>query len=206
MRNTFVDNQRRLGVMLCALALLGVGCKGEQSTTVQPTAPEAIPDAQVAINPSVPDAGVACAPEGFQCYRDSKVGYRFGYPVGWSVLTYEDAPLTVGLIAPTNPVASDHEPIPEITVRIRPNPGNFGPMSFYSEAGETLLQDATAVSPVYISGRAGLFLDDVAGGITADWTIIPFPDNLVEFELTREEYRAEYDTLVASFYIGGGTQ
>ncbi len=155
--------------------------------------------------PTDTDETVGEVPAGFTEYRNERFGFSFQYPEDWRVLTFADDTSRVGLIAPDNPVADGQEPLPEISVLLRDNPEQLALQEFYDRAQEPIFENAVGgVRSVEIGGDQGFSLLDVSGEVSTDLVVLAHGMYIVEFELTRSEYRRVFDILINSFRFSGG--
>jgi hypothetical protein len=138
-------------------------------------------------------------------YRNEEFGFEFQYPSNWRLITFDEAPSRVGLIAPDNPAAGGQEALPEISVILQSNPERLAIQEYYAQAQEPIFEDAAGgVNSILVNDYSGFSLEDVLGEVTVDMVVLAHTTSIAEFELTRDEYRAVFDILINSFLFLGG--
>lgn len=163
--------------VLAAFVLLGFGCKSVSKQYSQPKT----------------------AKVDRTEYKNYHNFYVLSYPSNWRIAEYSDAPEIVGFIAPDNPAAPGYAPIAEVSVIVRDNPTSVDIKKFYIDHKENIFTEASSVLEIAIGDAKGYFLKEIPGEITVDLTILVFDDKIVEFELTEDKYKEDYDALIRSF-------
>ena len=197
-------------VMIGALVLVGWGCgsrtaapadTNSETNDVSDTSPDGAPEV-TSEDGTTPEDGT---PSGWTEYRNTELGFSFQYPEGWRIQTFDDDPSRVAIIATDNPGAEGQEPLPEISMLLRDNPERLALREFYERAQESIFEDAVGgVTPVEVGGNQGFFLLDVSGEVSTDLIVLTHGTDVVEFELTSDQYSGEFDDLVNSFRFLGG--